>query len=168
MASIFETVRLSFRELEPTDLDFIAEMLGNAEVMRYWPKCYSREEAQEWIYRQQGRYRKDGFGYWLLTEKRTGRPVGQAGLMKFEIDGQREIGLGYIIHRPFWRKGYATEAASACIQLAFRKFNEPRVIALIRPGNESSQKVAQKLMMLPEGLTDYAGFEHLIFSIEKK
>lgn len=168
MASIFETSRLNFREIESADLDFIAEMLGNAEVMRFWPKCYSREEAQEWIHRQQERYRKDGFGYWLLTEKRTGKPVGQAGLMSFEIDGKSEIGLGYIIHRPFWQKGFATEAAYACLQLAFRKFNEPRVIALIRPKNEQSLKVAQKLMMIPEGLTDYAGFEHLIFSKEKK
>jgi ribosomal-protein-alanine N-acetyltransferase len=168
VASILETSRLSFREIEPADLDFIAEMLGNAEVMRFWPKCYSREEALEWIRRQQERYLEDGFGYWILTEKRTGKPVGQAGLMSFEIDGKREIGLGYIIHRPYWQKGFATEAASACIQLAFRRFNEPRVIALIRPKNEQSQKVAQKLLMIPEGLTDYAGFEHLIFSIERK
>ena len=87
MTPILETNRLKLREMDLTDLDFVAEMLGNSEVMRYWPNCFSREEAQEWISRQQERYRKDGFGYWLLVEKRTETPVGQAGIMKFEIEG---------------------------------------------------------------------------------
>jgi ribosomal-protein-alanine N-acetyltransferase len=167
MKQILETSRLILREMEPIDLDFIAEMLGNAEVMRYWPKCYSREEAKEWLLRQLERYLKDGYGYWLVLEKETNRPVGQVGLLSMKIDGREEIGLGYIIHHPFWKKGFATEAASACIQYAFQKLNKSRVIALIRPENESSQKVAQKLLMLPIGFTEYAGFNHLIFAIEK-
>jgi ribosomal-protein-alanine N-acetyltransferase len=142
-------------------------MLGNAEVMRYWPKCYSREEAKEWLLRQLERYLKDGYGYWLVLKKETKQPVGQVGLLSMKIDGREEIGLGYIIHHPFWKKGFATEAASACIQYAFQKLNKSRVIALIRPENESSQKVAQKLLMLPIGFTEYAGFNHLIFAIEK-
>jgi ribosomal-protein-alanine N-acetyltransferase len=168
MKQILETARLKLREIELTDFDFIADLLGNSEVMRYWPKWFSREEAQQWIAKQRDRYDKDGFGYWLAIEKKTEKPVGQAGLMKFKIDGSREIGLGYIIHRPFWQKGFATEAASACIQYAFQKLDEPRVIALIRPENESSKNVAQKLLMMPEGITDYAGFKHLIFAIEKQ
>lgn len=168
MNPILETTRLKLREIELTDLDFIADLLGNAQVMRYWPKCFSREEAREWIAKQRNRYQKDGFGYWLIIEKKTERPVGQAGLMKFEIEGNREIGLGYIIHRTFWQKGFATEAASGCIHYAFRRLNEPRVIALIRPENEPSKNVAQKLLMMPEGLTDYAGFNHMIFAIEKQ
>lgn len=168
MDSILETARLKLQEMELTDLNFVADLLGNAEVMNYWPKCFSREEAQEWIAKQRDRYNKDGFGYWLVIEKKTERPVWQAGLMKLEIQGKREIGLGYIIHRPFWQKGFATESASACIQYAFRKLKEPRVIALIRPENEASKNVAQKLLMMPEGITEYAGFKHLIFAVEKK
>ena len=168
MNVLIETARLNLRNIELTDLDFMADLLGNPQVMRYWPKCYSREEAQQWIAKQQDRYRRDGFGYWLAMEKKTDRPIGQAGLMKFRIEGKREIGLGYIIHRPFWEKGFATEAASACIQYAFNELNEPRVIALIRQENEPSKNVAQKLLMMPEGLTDYAGYKHLIFAIERK
>lgn len=167
MKQILEASRLILREMESSDLDFIAEMLGNAEVMRYWPKCYSREEAEEWLLRQLERYLKDGYGYWLVLKKETKQPVGQVGLLSMKIDGREEIGLGYIIHHPFWKKGFATEAASACIQYAFQKLNKSRVIALIRPENESSQKVAQKLLMLPIGFTEYAGFNHLIFAIEK-
>lgn len=167
MKQILETSRLILREMEPSDLGFIADLLGNAEVMRYWPKCYSREESKEWLLKQLERYLKDGYGYWLVLEKETNQPVGQAGLLSMKIDSRKEIGLGYIIHHQFWKKGFATEAASACIQYAFQKLNKSRVIALIRPENELSQKVAHKLLMLPVGFTEYAGFNHLIFAIEK-
>jgi hypothetical protein len=32
--------------------DFIAEMLAHPEVMRFWPKCYDRDEAADWVMRQ--------------------------------------------------------------------------------------------------------------------
>lgn len=168
MKRILETFRLILREMESSDLDFIADMLGDSEVMEFWPKPYSREEAQLWMVRQRARYRKDGFGYWLVLEKRTNQPVGQAGLLRMTIEGKPEIGLGYILHRPFWKKGFATEAAFACIDYAFRNLDESRVIALIRPDNTASQRVAEKLNMIPAGLTNYAGFEHIIYMIEKK
>ena len=38
---ILETSRLILREMSPDDLDFVAAMLADAEVMRYYPKCYS-------------------------------------------------------------------------------------------------------------------------------
>jgi RimJ/RimL family protein N-acetyltransferase len=49
VSHILETSRLKLREIESADLDFIAGMLGNPKVMKYWPKIYSREEAENWI-----------------------------------------------------------------------------------------------------------------------
>jgi len=63
------------------DLDFVAAMLSHPEVMRYWPKCYNRDEAADWIRRQQERYARHGVGYWVAIEKATNQPVGQAGLL---------------------------------------------------------------------------------------
>lgn len=168
MNHILETSRLKLRELESGDLDFIAEMLGNPDVMNYWPKSYSREEAKEWLLKQRERYQEHGFGYWLVLEKKMKQPVGQVGLMKTEIEGEEEIALGYIIHQPFWRKGYAFEAASACINYGFKNLKAERVISLIRPENEPSQKVAQKLKMKPVGIKEFVGFKHLIFMIHNE
>ena len=167
MKKILDTSRLLLRELDSGDLDFIADLLGNPQVMEYWPKTYSRSEAEQWLIKQQARYREDGFGYWLVLEKQTQQPIGQAGLLKMAIEDKPEIGLGYIFHRAFWKKGYAREAASACIDYAFENLNEARVVALIRPDNEASKRVAEKLNMMPAGLTNYAGFHHLIYLIEK-
>lgn len=158
-----ETQRLFLRHLEAADLDFVAEMLGNAEVMRFWPRAMSRAEAEEWIVRQQERYARDGFGYWLALYRATGQPVGQAGLLAVHVDGQREISLGYILHRPYWGRGFATEAGLACRDMAYETYDAARVIALIRPENIPSRRVADRMGMRPEQQVSYATFQHLVY-----
>ena len=73
--------------------------------MLFWPKPYTRDEAEAWIRRQQERYAHDGYGYWLALDKASGQTIGQAGLLAQQVDRVEETGIGYIIHRPFWRRG---------------------------------------------------------------
>jgi len=163
MRVVRETDRLSLRELSLDDLDFVAKMLAHPEVMAFWPKPHSREESEAWILRQQERYARDGYGYWLAVEKASGQPIGQAGLLRQEVDGVTETGIGYIMHRPFWRRGLATEAAAACRDYAFEKLGKERLVVLVRPENVVSQIVARKLGAKPERETIYAGFVHTVF-----
>ena len=94
-SSILETPRLALREMTRDDLDFVAAMLADPEVMRYYPKCYNRDEAAAWVDRQLGRYREHGRGLWLAVDRMSGEPVGQVGLIasthevvpEDEIDG---------------------------------------------------------------------------------
>jgi ribosomal-protein-alanine N-acetyltransferase len=160
---VLETTRLILREMSLDDLDFVSAMLAHPEDMRYWPKCYNREEAADWINRQQQRYASHGVGYWLVLDKSSNQPVGQAGLLVQQVDGVEEIGLGYIMHRPFWRKGFASEAATACMEYAVTKLGRCRVVALIRPENVPSQGVALNLGMKVEKSTNFADFQHLVF-----
>jgi RimJ/RimL family protein N-acetyltransferase len=159
--------RLAFRELTAGDLDFVAAMLGHPEVMRYYPKVQTREEAAGWIERQLGRYARDGHGMWLVSDRATGEPRGQVGLAMQEVDGVAEPEIGYLIHRPFWRQGLATEAALATRAWAFEIRGLPRVISLIRPENLPSQGVAGKLGMTPEKRALFHGLEHIVFSVRK-
>ena len=46
MKTILETPRLTLRELTSDDLNFMAEMLADAEVMRYYPKRLTRELSE--------------------------------------------------------------------------------------------------------------------------
>ena len=155
------------RHLEAADLDFVAGMLGHDEVMRFWPRIMSRAEAEEWIVRQHERYARDGYGYWLAVERATGRPVGQAGLLAVDVDGQREISLGYILHRPYWGRGFATEAGIACRDMVFNTYDAARVIALIRPENVPSRRVADRMGMRPENEVSYATFQHLVYVTDR-
>jgi RimJ/RimL family protein N-acetyltransferase len=160
-----ETARLRLRELSAEDLDFVAAMLGDAEVMRFYPKALDRGEAQEWIERQVRRYEDHGHGLWLVEDRGTATPVGQVGLLLQEVEGDWEPEIGYLIHRPFWRRGYASEAALAVRGHAFGVRGEPRVVSLIRPENVASQGVARKLGMAPEREVQFRGLKHLLFAV---
>jgi ribosomal-protein-alanine N-acetyltransferase len=161
---ILQTKRLTLRELTWDDLDFVATMLADPLVMRHWPKCYSREEATAWLQKQLDRYREDGHGFWLVSGRNVGTSIGQVGLLRHEIDGVDEAALGYLIHAPFWRQRYATEAAAAVRDYAFNQLAKDRVISLIRPANISSQRVALRIGLKPEKLVMFRDFEHLVFS----
>jgi RimJ/RimL family protein N-acetyltransferase len=165
MKKVLETARLELRELVPADLDFMAEMMADAEVMRYYPKRLTRDLSAEWIERQIARYRTDGYGLWLATDRKSGVPVGQVGLTKQSVNGVDECEVGYLIHRPFWRQGLATEGALGCRDYAFRTLHLRRLVSLVRPDNEASQGVARNLGMAVVGRAPHAGYEHLVFAV---
>jgi [ribosomal protein S5]-alanine N-acetyltransferase len=168
-SQILETPRLLLREMSPADLDFVAAMLAHPEVMRYYPKCYSRDEAAVWIERQMRRYARHGHGLWLAIEKATGEPVGQVGLLIQRVHGVEEKEVAYLIHRPFWQRGFATEAGRAARDYAFDVLNRQRVFALIRPENVPSIAVARKLGMTEEpDRIQHSGFEHIVFSVARR
>jgi RimJ/RimL family protein N-acetyltransferase len=168
VAHVLETSRLRLRELAARDLDFVASMLGDPEVMRHYPSVYTREQAEQWIERQRARYARDGHGLWLAEERESGAPLGQIGLLLQSVDGVDEPEVGYLLARRFWGRGFATEAAAAVRDHAFGALGKPRVISLIRPANLPSQAVAQRLGMRAERRTQWAGFEHLVYALARR
>lgn len=163
---ILETPRLTLRELVAGDLDFVATMLAHPDVNRYYEKQFDRADARAWLERQLERYARDGHGLWLVNERATGEPVGQVGLLMQEVEGPRHPEVGWLLHRPYWGRGYATEAAAATCDLARRRWGYGRVISLIRPGNRPSQRVAERIGMRPGPRATFHGFEHVVYETE--
>jgi [ribosomal protein S5]-alanine N-acetyltransferase len=162
-----ETKRLFLRELAPGDLDFVASMLGDPEVTRFYPKQYTRADAIGWIERQRARYTRDGYGLWLVLLRAERIPVGQVGLLRQEVNGTPMPEIGYLLAHRFWGQGIATEAAIATRDYAFGQLNFDRVVSLIRPENLPSQGVARRVGMRPVGSTLHAGVEHLVFAVDR-
>lgn len=162
---VLETERLILREIEPDDLDFFAEMLGDPLTMAFWPRPQGRSEAAEWIERHRSRYSEHGFGYWIVIRKVDSVPIGQAGLLYQEVDGQSKTGLGYMIHHPFWKQGYAVEAARACLKHGFETLCLEIVRILIRPENVRSALLARKLGATLTRSTEYAGYVHDVYEV---
>lgn len=160
---ILETSRLRLREMVPADLDFVAMMLGNPDVSRYYERRFTRSDAEEWLDRQLDRYRRDGHGLWLVTDREDDAPLGQVGLALQEVEGERLPEVGWLLHRPFWGRGYATEAGAAVRDAAFGRWRYPRVISLIRPENVPSQRVAQRIGMTAGRRVGFHGYVHIVF-----
>ena len=166
MQTVLETARLRLREMVSDDLDFVATMLADAEVARYYERTFTRKDAAEWLARQRDRYAREGHGLWLVIDRGTGDPVGQVGLAMQEVEGARHPEIGWLLHRPHWGRGYATEAALATRDAAFERWRYPRVISLIRPVNHPSRRVAERIGMKPGPLVRFHGFEHIMHVVE--
>ena len=164
--TILETPRLTLREFVPGDIDFLAGMLADPDVTHHYDRRFSREAADAWLQRQIERYRTDGHGLWLASETATGTPVGQVGLILQTVEGRKRPEIGWLLDRPQWGKGYATEAAAAVRDAAFTRWHYPEVIALIRPANTPSTHVAERIGMTPGPTVWFNGHEHILFRAE--
>ena len=164
---ILGTARLILREMTPEDIEFIAEMMAHPEVNFFYERRFTRDESEVWLERQIERYRRDGTGLWLATERATGAPVGQVGLAIQTVDGERLPEVGWLLHRSYWGRGYATEAGAAVRDSALNEWGHDRIISLIRPVNLASQRVARRLGMVDRRRVSFHGFEHCVFEITK-
>jgi [ribosomal protein S5]-alanine N-acetyltransferase len=165
---VLETPRLWLREMTGDDLDFVATMMAHPEVNHYYERRFTRAESKEWLSRQLDRYRRDGHGLWLVTDRTSGEPVGQVGLCMQAVDGTRHAEVGWLLHRPYWGQGYATEAGAATRDAAFERWAYDHVISLIRPVNVPSQRVAVRIGMTHGRTVRFHGYDHVVFGITKE
>ncbi|MFN6481559.1 MULTISPECIES: GNAT family N-acetyltransferase [unclassified Nostoc] len=164
---ILETQRLFLREMTLSDLDALLLVLGDAESMRYYPKPFDREMVQKWIDRHRHSYTQHGVGLWAMVLKATGEVIGDCGLVWQEVEGHRELEIGYHVRRDQQMQGYATEAAYACQDYAFNVLGSPRVISLIRPENIPSRRVAEKNGLKVVQKTLWRDIPHYIYAVQR-
>jgi RimJ/RimL family protein N-acetyltransferase len=160
--SILETDRLRLREMTDADLDQMAALLGDPDVMRYYPAPKSIDEAQRWIDWNKRNYTEYGFGLWIV-ESIDGDFIGDCGLTWQTVDGALEVEVGYHVRSDAQGNGYATEAATACVQFA-RQRGIRRLVAIINPANAASQRVAVKIGLQLERRITKGGAEQVIYA----
>lgn len=140
------TERLYMRELQPSDAPAYKEFFDSPQALEFFPMLTpgAPGHAETWMERGVMRYEKNGIGLWALVNRETDRIVGQCGLLVQEIDGITELEVGYNLLPSQWGKGYATEAALACLDYAFKHKLAPSVISIIHTGNVKSHRVAER------------------------
>ena len=164
--TVLTTQRLILREMTDNDLDVLAALLGDEDVMRYYPRPKTRSEAQSWINWNRQLYRDHGFGLWAVTLRATGEFVGDCGLTPQRVDNADEIEVGYRVRAGLQGNGYATEAAIAARDFARDRLGLPRLIAIINPANQPSQRVAERIGLRPEKHCTVFGQEQVIYAGE--
>jgi [ribosomal protein S5]-alanine N-acetyltransferase len=164
---ILESQRLYLREINLYDLDDLLKIWGDPDTLQYFPFVLDRDEMLAWIDRNQKRYDKYGHGLWGVTRKEDGKFIGDCGLIVQEIEGIKELEVGYHFNKDYWGKGYARESAKACIDYALNRLDRSRVISLVRPENLPSRKVAEANEMVVEREIIWKELRHLVYVVEK-
>jgi RimJ/RimL family protein N-acetyltransferase len=161
------TERLDLRSLVPDDLEALAAMLGDPVGMASWPAPLSRDESRAWIERNLARYEVDGFGRCAVVWRESGELVGDAGLIRTEVEGTPEVELGWVVRHDMKGRGIATEAGIAWRDLAFDALGLTRIVSMIDAANAASRRVAEKLGMSLERPAVWGDDRMLMYSLAR-
>lgn len=146
--STLETPRLLLRPMQAADVDPLLHIFADPLVMAAFDtEPFNREQMERWVQRNLDHQIQYGYGLFAVILKSTGELIGDCGLEHMEVESLPAEELGYDFRRDHWNRGYATEAAMAVRDYAFQQLQLPKLISLIRVGNQSSRRVAEKIGM---------------------
>jgi RimJ/RimL family protein N-acetyltransferase len=148
-----QTSRLTLRDFSQNDWLPVHSYASDPEVVRYmdWGPN-SEEETKCFIkraiaYRQEQPRRNYDLAIVLEAEDKT---IGGCGFHVSSPDN-KEGWIGYVLHRDYWGKGYATETAGALLAFGFEQHKLHRIFATCFPANAASAHVMEKIGMKREG-----------------
>lgn len=139
-----KTKRLILRELTMDDLEDLHKIFSDAESMKHYPRPFSLEKTQKWINWNIDNYKTYGFGLWGVVLKAENCLIGDCGITMQNINGKIEPEIGYHINKAYANNGYATEAAMACRDYAFKILKITKLYSYMKYTNIASARVAEK------------------------
>lgn len=162
-----ETSRLRLRMFRPSDLDALAGITGDAEVMKYLGTsgARSREKTKNTIDAILRHWDEHGFGIWALDHKADRRLIGWCGLQMLEKTPEVEV--AYLLAKAYWNQGLATEAARASIEYGLDELKLQRIVAIARPENVGSYRVMEKVGMKYERDAHFYNVDVVYYAIDR-
>ncbi len=164
------TARLILREFTLDDVEAHGRIFSDPHVTRYLPRGpYPPEKAAD-IARRTIEYfiqhwRERGYGVWAVVDRDSGLLIGQCGLN--QLEEAPEVEVLYLLDRPFWGRGLATEGAQAAVDVAFDQIGLRRIVGLTMPENLASQKVLQKIGLRYEKDARFFGMDVRYFALDE-
>ncbi|QLY26569.1 GNAT family N-acetyltransferase [Bdellovibrio sp. KM01] len=159
------TARLELRPHRPDDVDFMVELNSDPEITRYVPDGpIDAAQASNLIASIRSQFLDRRIGRFVVIEKHSRKKLGWCGLKWLE--DIQQIDLGYRFMKSSWGKGYASEAAQACLDYGFNTLKFKKIIAQIMPANTASIALAQRLGMKEVNRVTEDGQEFLVFEMQ--
>ena len=161
LVPVLRTAHLTLRGFRESDLDEFAAMQSDPEVMRHLGVGENagrpRSRAETWAAMAQfmGQWALRGCGPWAVEHE--GSFIGRVGILRPE--GWPAPELAYALARDAWGQGLAVEAARAALTWAEAHLRGRGIVSFIRPENEASRRVAQRLGGVRAGMVTLMGVE---------
>lgn len=159
------TERLLVRPFVPdADTAAMATIYCDPEVMRFIPGGALTDSAavRSMLRTHAETQERCGFSSWAVVERETACVIGDVGFGVFEPTG--DVELGYTLARASWGRGYATEAAAACLAEGIGHLAAPRIVAVVDIENEASLRVAERIGMTRVETIEAHARPHILFS----
>jgi RimJ/RimL family protein N-acetyltransferase len=149
---IIETERLILRPFSLDDAPEVQRLAGERDIAANTltiPHPYEDGMAEEWISTHQEGFDKGELFNLAITRRSDGALIGAIGLV---VKPQHECAeLGYWVGKPYWNRGYCTEAARALVGYGFESLGLNRIYSHHFVRNPASGRVMQKIGMAHEG-----------------
>jgi len=171
-AATLETDRLVLRPPQQADFNDIYAMWSDLTVVRHVTgNAFTKEEAWARLLRSAGHWAMMGFGYWVVSEKHSGKFIGEVGFGQYKrgidpaFDEAPEI--GWMLTSESQGQGYATEAVRSALQWADTRWPEVAIVCIISPENAASLALARKFLFAQSRTTTYKGKPTVVFQRER-
>jgi RimJ/RimL family protein N-acetyltransferase len=159
--NLLTTERLILRQWQESDRDAFARLNADPVVRQFFPSVQTREESDADAARIQNAIEARGWGFWAV-EVRGGAPfIGFVGLSvpgfeaHFTSPRAPCVEIGWRLLKEHWGKGYASEAATACLRFGFEKLTLQEIVAFTVPLNERSRAVMTRIGMSRDPADDF-------------
>jgi len=154
-----KTARLTLRPFVLQDAELLHQILSIPGVLEFFPSSDPPDlkRVQKLVQRQIGHWVDHDYGWWAVEPNGEGELIGWSGLQYLpETD---EIEISYLLSKPYWGKGLATESAIAGLDYGFNSLGIEKIIGIVHPENVASQKVLEKIGLRIQEQTEYFGME---------
>ena len=150
MSDSLQTARLLLRPWRDEDIAAFADMSGDPAVMEYLLPLSERGlSADTWVAGKRAHWVEHGFGQWVVELPGAASFLGVVGLetVAYQAHFTPAVEVAWRLARPYWGRGYATEAAGAALDYGFGKLGLSEIVALTVPANQRSRRVMERLGM---------------------
>ena len=149
---LLQTKRLTLRALELRDASDLQRLVNDPEIFANTlriPHPYPDGLAEEWIGKNLKELGETDEIALAITIRDTGEFIGVIGIVPMPFD----VGeIGYWLGRPYWNRGYASEAAAEMVRYGFEERAFNRIQASVFAHNRASGRVLEKSGMKFEGV----------------
>ena len=148
MEPMLFTARLHLRPLQFSDASAMTALANDFDIARMTvrlPFPYRRGDSDWWIARHRS------FGELAFAILANGQLVGCCGIDEPAIAAPE---IGYWIGKPYWRRGFATEAVRALVAFAFEDARCNEVVVSHFVDNTGSRSVILRAGFVPVGTSE--------------
>ena len=152
------TARLVLRRWRDADVDEMAAINADPDVMQHFVAPLTREQTARTIAGYEASFAQRGFGPWAVEVAASGQLIGFIGLLpvRFNAHFTPAVHLTTKFAAHSWRQHYASEAAHEVLRDGFERVGLVEVVAFTSRRNEPSWRGMAAIGMTHDAADDFA------------